>query len=165
MLSYYGYPGVRRLCHAVKQGVDISARCRAIKVISGYLSREASFLSVGAGDILVPAPQHTGRAEYTLDIARAISDRTGAHIADVLACEPRKSLYDMKKYHGIDTVSTAGLYLIKDIPSADEGRRIFFVDNVISTGTTFRNARTLIKGIKPLVFALDEQRAMKGCFI
>ena len=63
-------------------------------------------------DYIVPAPQHTGRAEYTLDIAKIISKETGCKIADVLGCKPRDTLYNLKKKHGAKSIEDSGLYLL-----------------------------------------------------
>jgi len=52
--------------------------------------------SNGRNSVLVPAPQHGGRAEYTLRIAETIADRTGARILDIVRCEPHQPLYEQK---------------------------------------------------------------------
>lgn len=101
--------------------------------------------------MLIPAPQHTGRAEYTLEIAKIISQVSRAFIADVLRRIPSKTLYE-KKYEGQEL--DPEMYLEGSIPAAE---RYFFVDNVISTGTTYRTAcRICGLGLEPLVYAVDD---------
>lgn len=109
---------------------------------------------------LVPAPQHTGKAEYTLDICKII-EKINPHkitILDVLSCEPRDTLYNMKKKVKKitkDTVFSSGI-MLKDAIEDIEGP-IYFVDNVIATGTTLKDAQKLIPNIRPLVFAASHR--------
>jgi hypothetical protein len=109
---------------------------------------------------LVPAPQHTGKAEYTLEICKII-ERINPHnitILDVLSCEPRDTLYDMKKKVKKitkDTKFSSGIMLKEAL--ADIEGPIYFVDNIIATGTTLRDAQQLIPNIRPLVFAASRR--------
>ena len=92
--SYYHTAGVRKICHDVKQNENPILRNNAIKRIAeDLISRDI----VQSGDVLIPAPQHNGNAEYTKDIARIISKKTGAVVTDILKCIPHPSLYEQKK--------------------------------------------------------------------
>lgn len=148
--SYYSTPYVREICHDVKQTKNTYRRQKAIRYIADDLiSRNI----VSAGDVLIPAPQHGGRAEYTLEIAKQLSKVSGASVADVLRRIPSKSLYE-KKYEGKPV--DPEMYIEGSIPFAE---RYFFVDNVISTGTTYKIACMLCGlKLKPLVFAIDETK-------
>lgn len=109
-------------------------------------------------DYIVPAPQHTGRAEYTLDIAKIISKETGCKIADVLGCKPRDTLYNLKKKHGAKSIEDSGLYLLtKKFPKYN----VWFLDNVTATGTTFNDARKLIPHLKPLIYSVSPRLKIK----
>ena len=109
-------------------------------------------------DYIVPAPQHTGRAEYTLDIAKIISKETGCKIADVLGCKPRDTLYNLKKKHGVKSIEDSGLYLLtKKFPKYN----VWFLDNVTATGTTFNDARKLIPHLKPLIYSVSPRLKIK----
>lgn len=146
--SYYGEPGVREICHAVKQREDAELKEHAVQVIAEDLISRGI---VTENDILIPAPQHTGNAEYTREIAERIAYVTGARVADILKCIPHISLYEQKE---MGAVPELNLYFAREIP---KGNSYFFVDNVISTGTTFRTANQLFNmKLKPLVYAVDE---------
>lgn len=109
-------------------------------------------------DYIIPAPQHTGRAEYTLDIAKIISKETGCKIADVLGCKPRDTLYNLKKKHGAKSIEDSGLYLLtKKFPKYN----VWFLDNVTATGTTFNDARKLIPHLKPLIYSVSPRLKIK----
>ena len=109
-------------------------------------------------DYIVPAPQHTGRAEYTLDIAKIVSKETGCKIADVLGCKPRDTLYNLKKKHGAKSIEDSGLYLLtKKFPKYN----VWFLDNVTATGTTFNDARKLIPHLKPLIYSVSPRLKIK----
>ena len=148
--SYYGKPGVREICHAVKQNEDAELKEYAVKVIADDLIGRGI---VTENDILIPAPQHTGNAEYTREIAERIASVTGARVADILKCIPHISLYEQKETGAVPELN---LYIAGTLP---KGKSYFFVDNVISTGTTFRTANQLFcMKLKPLVYAVDETK-------
>lgn len=144
MLEYY-VDGANVLCHAAKDGsmeaLDIMAKAIAT---SEQIPQNA---------VLVPVPQHTGRAGYTRILAEKISLITGAEVYDVLACKPHDSTYEAKK-KGIEP--DFSFFLTGNIPS---GRPVYLVDNVISTGRTFHEARKVLgERLIPLVYAVDSTR-------
>ncbi len=147
---YYEEPGVRQTCHEVKQTSDSELREKAIRIIAkDLIGRNV----VRPGDILIPAPQHTGNAEYTKRIADLVAKETGAVTADILRCVPHFSLYEGKREGKPVHLE---LYLSGTIPA---GGRCYFIDNVISTGRTFAEANHLFNGnLRPLVYAVDETR-------
>lgn len=148
--SYYGEPGVREICHAVKQSEDAELKKPAIRIIADDLISRGI---VTENDILIPAPQHTGNAEYTREIAERIASVTGARVADILKCIPHISLYEQKETGAVPELN---LYIAGGLP---KGKPYFFVDNVISTGTTFRKVNQLFcMKLKPLVYAIDETK-------
>lgn len=143
--SYYYSQGVRELCHAVKNGSTA-----AIKTIAEYLMQTAD---IKRNDILIPAPQHTGKATYNKAIADIISTRTGAKTADILRCKPRETLYKQKLRQS-EQLHT-DFYLADEIPTG----KIYVIDNVISTGRTIFDISELLKtSFIPLVFAVDDTR-------
>lgn len=147
---YYEEPGVRQTCHEVKQTFDSELREQAIRIIAKDLIRRNG---VRPGDILIPAPQHTGNAEYTKRISELVAKETEAVTADILRCAPHFSLYEGKMEGKPVHLE---LYLSGTIPA---GGRCYFIDNVISTGRTFAEANNLFNGnLRPLVYAVDETR-------
>lgn len=86
---------------------------------------------------LVPIPQHTGFADYTLALCRRIAERTHAEVLDILRCRPRESFYWAKK-EGRDISSEIEFFTTGDIP---DGKTVILVDNVVATGTTANAAR------------------------
>lgn len=149
LLDYYDTPGVRMTCHSVKirnHGVvhrhDIGA------VVQHFLDGNL----VNRNDILIPVPQHTGRAEYTYDIAEALSYETEAFVADIVRCVPHKESYVLKKEGKAVEVD---YYLTDAVPAGN----IFLIDNVISSGQTILDIqRILQRKVCPLVYAVDYTR-------
>jgi predicted amidophosphoribosyltransferase len=142
--SYYNSEGVRELCHAVKNGSTA-----AIKTIAEYMIQTAD---IKPHDILIPAPQHTGKAIYTRAIADIIAMRTGAKTADILQCKAREPLYFQKLHR--EQLHT-DFYLADEIPTG----KIYVIDNVISTGKTIFDISELLNtSFIPLVFAVDDTR-------
>lgn len=143
--DYYGEAGIREICHAVKDSSHPLLQKKAIYYIADdFLCRDI----VHKGDFLIPAPNHLGRAVYTKMIAEIVVSYTGALLCDILRCFPHKPLYFQKLDH--DDIDLF-LYLSRPAP---EGGRLFFVDNVIDTGTTFSKANKLFHGhLYPLIFA------------
>lgn len=151
MLEYYKVPNVREICHRVKEGDRAALKEMAASILKDNFIPERS--------ILIPAPSHTGRATYTLELSRLIAEKTGAKVQDILRCKPHISRYEEKK-RGID--SKFEFYLIRPLIKAD---KTFFVDNVISTGKTFSAARELIGNtLIPLVYSIDSTRVDKKYF-
>ena len=148
--DYCRSPGAREACLAVKQAADAAARAQAVKDMAEFFAASGA---VREGSVLIPAPQHSGKAEYTKDIAEAVSRMTGAAVADVLKCRPHEPLYEIKR-----AGRKARLFFWPDgeIP---EGKEIFFLDNVIGTGMTFLAARRAIGApLKPLAYAVDTEK-------
>ncbi len=138
MNNYYERK-IREICHGVKDRDPIAI----LEMADYFLNLEI----VKKGSILVPAPQHEGYAIYTRQIADILSRETGCKIEDVLISQPRKTLYEQKMANNAGIVQ---FELIKNIKGSD----IFFLDNVIDTGTTFFEANKLLNGrLKPLVYA------------
>lgn len=145
--SYYGTPGVRDTCHVLKEQKSGEDYRNAVKLVADYMMHLGI---VSDRDYLIPVPQHTGRAEYTLDIAEMLSGLTGAKVLDVLGRVPSDSWYDLKK-KGVTEMPSFFLKS-RDVPS--EGR-LFFLDNVLSTGTTYAKVSSLFsEKLTPLVYAL-----------
>lgn len=144
MREYYNNDN-NKLCHAVKDGNLDAIKQMARKIVDSE--------NIPPNAILIPAPQHTGRASYTLHLADEISALTGAAVCNALACKPHESLYDAK-YNNHDV--KLEFSLIKTIPP---NKPLYFVDNVISTGKTFATARDVIgDNLHPLAYAVDSTR-------
>lgn len=152
----YRTEGVSDIAHAVKSdNPDLLKKQIAINKIAKHIIDQNVLTSK---DYIVPAPQHTGRAEYTLEIAKIISKETGCKIADILGCKPRDTLYNLKKKNGGKSIEDSGLYLLTDkFPKYN----IWFLDNVIATGKTFEDARKLIPHLKPLIYSISPRLKIK----
>ena len=151
MKDYYRTEGVQKTCHDIKQNEDKELRQKAIKEIGDY------FISLDVLDknaVLIPAPQHTGKAEYTLELCEYLASKTGATIWDNLARIPDKTLYDKRK-ENTDSIPTL-LISRKEIEKKLPTGTYFFIDNVMTTGVTFITSYSLL-GVKlyPLVYAID----------
>lgn len=153
----YRAEGVSDLAHAVKSdNPDILKKWIAINRIARHIIDQNILTKK---DYIVPAPQHTGRADYTLKIAKIISEETGCKIADVLGCKPRDTLYNLKKKNGAKSIEDSGLYLLTDdFPKYN----VWFLDNVTATGKTFDDARKLIPHLKPLIYSISPRLKIKN---
>lgn len=149
-----------RICHAVKEGSQ-----EAKEAMADFLAKQ-----IREPTVLLPAPQHTGEAEYTLEIAEMILKKLGPNMVSVcntLVCDPHETMYDQKRSLA---AGSANPFSAEQISSLDAGNmrwregsaQIFgkyihwkhcLLDNVISTGRTFEEARKLVPDIEPLVFA------------
>ena len=146
--SYYNSENAREICHALKQTDDLLKKENAIETVVDHFVKQNIFKS---GDILVPIPQHTGNAEYTLSIANKIAEKTNTEVYDILKCKPHDTMYDQKKEEKESL--EVEMFTTGTIP---EGRRVFFIDNVISTGTTYNEAIKHIPNMIPLAYALTD---------
>lgn len=143
-LSYYHDVGVRDICKAVKKN-DVNA----IDIIAKYIIEGRM---VSDDSILIPVPQHYGFATYTKTICDKVALETGCKVADILRCIPHESIYQQKLYGKQPSI----IYYINGI--IPQGK-LFFVDNVISTGLSFYKANQLFgHSLTPLVYAVDETR-------
>lgn len=142
-LDYYRHDGVRALCHAVKGHYGASEQDKAISVMA-----ERFINAVGPGDIIIPAPQHMGRADYTLRIAEIVARETGSRVVDILRRCPEDSLYQQRMNGSRGVLN---MYKEGSLPSRG---RLFFLDNVWNTGLTYFLARELVGGeLFPLIYA------------
>ncbi len=139
MNRYYGSAIVRELCHGVKEHDRM-----AIEEMAEYF---LSLETVTEHSVIIPAPQHSGYADYTREIADIVASATGARVLDVLRCMPHEPLYEQKKQ---ERLTVPRIYLTGQVQGSD----LYFLDNVIDTGTTFRTTNRLFNGrLKPLVYA------------
>lgn len=140
MYNRYRDSRVRELCHGVKERDPVAIR----EMADYFLNLDI----ITSNSILIPAPQHEGRAIYTKEIAEIIARQTGCRIADILKSAPRKPLYEQKK---LKQKMALGFYLEGRV----DGDEVYFLDNMIDTGTTYREANRLLNWkLKPLVYAV-----------
>ena len=164
--SYYNSKGTRELCHILKEADKESEVFKnAIEQMADYFVNQCIF---NEKSILVPAPQHTGKPEYTWSLAAAISRKTKASIADILYCKPHETLYEQKK-NGKEPVIEFYLQNAKgenDLKNLfdetsmtwwkNNGNKVYLIDNVISTGYTFNKISKLLPGIIPAPYAISD---------
>lgn len=120
----YSDKGVRDICHGIKSGDKMYIN----KCIKDMLNAKV----VRKGDVLVPVPQHEGRALYTLDIAKGIAKEVRVEVCDILRSKARKSLFEIKK---CGKIYIPRFYKVGDVCNG----RIVLIDNVIDTGITIRS--------------------------
>ena len=148
--DYYLGTRVRSNCRVVKTPGMSREKLAAIDEISDALLGSRLITSKS---VLVPAPQHSGRAEYMLRIANRLSSLTGAQVLDIVRCVPHLPSYTLKKQGKAAVVE---FFLDGEVA---EGRDIVFIDNVISTGRTFADVNSLFGGVlKPLFYAADYRK-------
>ena len=130
---------LRKLSKDVKKN-DSTAIAIAALLLSQILSPNA---------VLIPVPQSSGKADYTLELANTIRIiRQDCEVMDILSGRTRKKLYDIKKSKtNLKGVRTG----LKVKESADckevlqSNPNIFLLDNVLNTGFTFNRARMALR--------------------
>ena len=148
--DYYGGFCIREICHAVKSE-NPAVREKAVAEIAGWYVRTGK---IGEGHILVPVPQHYGKADYTLDICRILAERCGCKVADILRCVPHRPLYEQKKS---GNVPFTGLYRIGGW-QVSPGERVYLIDNVIASGLTMSRCLRLVPGALPFAYARTKEK-------
>ena len=148
------YPhSLRKLSKDVKKN-DITAITIAALLLSKIIAPNS---------VIIPIPQSSGKAEYTLEIAKTIRIiRHDCEVADILSCTPRKKLYEVKKERASLKGVKTGLKVKDDaegIESLTSNSNVFLLDNVVNTGFTFNRARKAlrarIKRINPSLLAIS----------
>lgn len=162
--SYYNSKNTRKLCHIIKEADRNSEEYKnAIEQMADYFVNQGIF---NENSVLIPAPQHTGKAEYTWHLAAAISQKTNSPIADILRCKPHETLYEQKK-NGIEPDVDFYLENAKGVKNLNNlfdettiefwkrnGDKVYLLDNNISTGLTFNKAEKLLPGLIPAPYAI-----------
>ena len=132
------YASVRHLAHDVKEG-DLDAIDKASLLMKRY---------VPPGSILVPIPQHSGKAEYTLKMANRIAQLSKSKVCDVLSSPPRQNLY-IQKMRGADpskkNLGFTAWYDENIAKLMKSARNVILIDNAIDSGTTYNQAREAIR--------------------
>ncbi len=122
------YPKVRQLAHGLKDGKQESIR-QAAEMMAGNIREMAA----GKYCVLVPVPNHYGRAVYTRALAEELSRRTGIPTWDILSCRPHMPLHYAKK----NDLKPEGIYLklslCRQVPQMFTP---IIIDNVLDTGYT-----------------------------
>ena len=122
------YPIVRQLAHGLKDG-DYASICKAAEMMADGIREMAA----GHNCVLVPIPNHHGRAVYTKTLANEISRRTGIPTWDILSCRPHMPLHYAKK----NDLKPEGIYLKLNLyRQVPEQFTPIVIDNVLDTGYT-----------------------------
>ena len=141
----YSDPVIREICHGIKDR-DLEA----LKMMKHFILDDGM---IRKGDLIIPAPQHEGKAIYTLKIAEMIAEETGAVVIDILHSQQRKTMHEQK----LSGTVSAPLFFA-DYQNQPRDKRIFFLDNVIDTGTTLKAAEQAVgQKLMPLVYAYTDR--------
>ena len=147
------YPhSLRKLSKDVKKN-DTTAIAIAALLLSKILTPNA---------VLIPVPQSSGKADYTLELANTIKIiRQDCEVADILSGTPRKKLYDIKKTKTSLKGVKTGLKVKENadcIETLHSRSDVFLLDNVVNTGFTFNRARKALRKyvkIEPSLLAIS----------
>ncbi len=131
------YGEVRHLAHDVKAG-DPDAIDRAALLMYKYVPPRS---------VLIPIPQHTGQAEYTLKLAKRIAQLSKARVIDVLSMAKRDTTLYMQKMRGISNLNLnfSAYYDESVMQQIRTASNVILIDNVIDSGLTYNQAREAIK--------------------
>ena len=133
------YAAVRHLAHDVKAG-DLDAIDRAALLMSKYVPPRS---------VLIPIPQHSGKAEYTLKLANRIAQLSKATVIDVLSMAKRDTTLYVQKQRGANINNLNLGFSVHYDPSIAQqlksARNVILIDNVIDSGLTYDQSREAIK--------------------
>lgn len=122
------YPKVRQLAHGLKEG-----KAESISKAAELMADNIREMAAGKRCVLVPVPNHYGRAAYTKALAEELSRRTGIPTWDILTCRPHMPLHYAKK----NDLKPEGIYLklslYRQVPQQFTP---IIIDNVLDTGYT-----------------------------
>ena len=143
---------LKKLAKDVKKH-DITAIAIAALLLSQILTPNA---------ILVPIPQSSGKADYTLKLANTIKViRQDCQVIDMLCGDRHEKLYDIKKSNpkleGID-FSMRVRSNINCKRTLKNNSNVYLLDNVLNTGFTFNQAKKALKkyiDIEPSLLAIS----------
>lgn len=122
--DYYKTPGLRNLCHEVKEGNN-EAILKSAKLLSNLIEPNS---------VLIPIPSHSGFATVTKELCDNIARFTHCQVLDIVRGNRlNKTMYKTKLEGGIYTEKDLGYNLLKNINNFNN---IYIVDNVVDTGTT-----------------------------
>lgn len=118
--------------------------------------------NIGQGNqdkyVLVPIPEHTGKADYTLQLAEHIGVQTGIEVSDMLESKEHAEFYDIKKNRDANSIDPEKVDFgikVKDGTQLPNGKIPILVDNVLDTGKTISDSAKALntKEHMALVFA------------
>ncbi len=147
------YPhSLRKLSKDVKKS-DTTAIAMAALLLSQIITPNA---------VLIPVPQSSGVADYTLELANTIRIiRQDCEVVDILSGTPRQRLYDLKKEKTTLKGVRTGLK-VKESADCKETLQstpnVYLLDNVVNTGFTFNRARKALRKyvkIEPSLLAIS----------
>jgi len=124
---YYETKGLRELCHAVKQRND-DAMTTAAECLSDIVT-----LYNLDGFHIIPIPNHSGKAEYTLEILKRLQKLNDITIDDILVGSHHETMYNAKKSGNPLSKDKFGFRITRNITS----KNTILFDNVIGSGTTY----------------------------
>jgi GNAT superfamily N-acetyltransferase/pyrimidine operon attenuation protein/uracil phosphoribosyltransferase len=134
---------VRDMAYAIKDKNNIDAIKLAAIDMAPLVSRD---------NILVPIPSSKGDTGANLALAEEIAKISGAEVRDILTNKAPRESNLLRYKSGLRRLEPTkmGLFLKGEVGDA---RRILFVDNVATSGSSIRAAVNLINGGRGLVFA------------
>jgi len=146
------YIKVQDLTKEIKYGDD-----EAIEKAAISMSKR-----IPKGSILIPVPQHSGRAEYTLKLSNRIANLSGCEVLDILKSDPREeTLFSKKKKNGgVVKDYSLGFYVADNEEIGNKlksARNVILIDNVVDSGMTYEQAAKAIEnayGISPWMFSV-----------
>lgn len=146
---YYADSECSKVCHGLKKGDKTAVQTAAAEMVK----------NIPDNSVLVPMASSVGYATYTKDMCEEIKKLNPTlDISDVLKCNERQKLYDLKLEGKEVSKEFFNFHLSKEIP---KDRPIYLVDNVLSTGSTYIHAKDVIPDAKIAVYGINEDTQIK----
>jgi predicted amidophosphoribosyltransferase len=140
---------VRRCLHQIKISNNTPYLMGLLRLLA-QSPRVAALLRVV--DTIVPAPPSLwGRIRGRYDIAQAVAQTLAQRFNKQLVEFPLTMSLNLKKRAGHNHTHAKAAPVISHWPKQDllRGRRVLFLDDIITTGTTFRRYEGLIAAAEP----------------
>lgn len=162
--ALYTSPSIRSLNEEERKVHYIA---NALKAAEWRAVSEAAWMLsdyVEANDILIPIPNSAGDTLANRCLAYTLSRRTGANVCDVL-----RRAHAVHSSHLLRRNGSPGLkasdhkFILTGEFTRKSGGRVFFLDNVYTTGATMSAAVELVPDAIALVFARSHEEVVHRC--
>lgn len=143
--EYYSSDIIRETARDIKSPESIKVN-EAARMMASDLKK----YGISDSAILVPIPSSDGTTSVNMRLAEAIAAITGNSVLDALSSEKRDPLYGIKKSGKDIRDVNLKIKLKEPLPEKID---CVLIDNIVSTGTTFRQSEKLIPGARILSYA------------
>lgn len=138
---------IREVAYALKKP-EKWAVIEAAEIMAPHITRAS---------VLVPIPDSRGSTKANRVLAEEIASRSGATILDALSRKSEVPSSHLRRKKGLPGLSPDEHGMSGQIPEHIQKKNIVFIDNVITTGSTFDSAKRQLGGGRGLAYAKSKE--------